>query len=310
MKKDKAIIKNALDANAFDTQSSDAGYVTPEVWERQLLPMLRDELMVSAEAKVYDNLLGASGDTINVTVDAVPGPASTVDESDDVPVTSTPTRGQVVFSPQEYAARYQLSDSQAENSFVQEAQSMQTKLAYSLALKREDEAISVAESTSSQKVYGGNVTAESDLTSGDSLSYSDIVDAKTPIERANLEPYVLFTTPEQYATLLKDQQFSYVDHAGSNSELRRGTIPQVAGVDVFKSNRLTDDAASGDVHRALMFGRDPEGNSPIGFAPKREPRIRVERDEPGRHTDFVASERWDMQGLRGEGITVIATHEG
>lgn len=312
MRNDKKIIKNAIDSSGFTTGDSHAGYVTPEIWVEQLLPMLRDNLVVASEARTRDDILNAAGDTVRVTVDAVPQAATTVSETSDVSVTAVPSRSEVVYDPDEYGAHFQLSDSQAENSFVQEAQNMQQKLVYSLALAREDEAISVCESNAEHKLYQGDSnTAIADLAAGDTLTYGLIVDAKTKIERDNLEPYVLFTTPEQYATLLKDQQFSYVNRSGGDSELREGTIPQIAGVDVMKSNRLTDDAGSGnDVHKAIMLGRDPAGNQPIGFAPKRAPRVRVDRDEPGRYTEFVATERWDMQSERDEGIALLHSLEG
>ena len=123
----KELVLNAIDSNGFQSDATAAGYINPEIWNHQVLRFVEDTLVVSRYAKVYNDILGAPGDTLNVTVNAAPLGASAVDESNDVTVKAYVVT-QVVFTPTEYADAYALSDKEARRAFYDVGTDMAKKL--------------------------------------------------------------------------------------------------------------------------------------------------------------------------------------
>jgi len=304
----KQAITEALDANAFDTQEAAADLVNPELWDRRLRAYTEDATPLQEEAEIEDGLLDQAGDTYNVQIDVEPSPASQTDESDAASIQAL-DYNQVTYNPTEYTVGFQVSDKEARRAFFDVMDNVSKKIGYAFITNREDNAISTAESGASHTVYPGTAAADSDLASGDTMDYETVVDAVRVLKEDNFEANKIFVTPKQFADLSKDQQFSFVDHAGTDETLRTGRVGRIYGCEVFESNRLTVDTSNTpDIHVAIMTGRtNMTGERSFGICRKHLPEVRTEYHALDRKTDIVGAEEWDMQVLREDGLATIRT---
>lgn len=301
----ETIIMNAIGSNGFTTDETTAGYINPTYWNRQLLAFLEERLVVANQAKVYDDILGQDGSSFKVTIDAVPTAAAAVSETDDVTVSAFETMSQVTFTPSEYAKAYQMSDKQARRGFIDTMSNMTRKIAYALALKRDDTAVTLLQ-TSAGNTYNVNNVVHSNLASSDTLDYNTIVSGCKLIRDDLLVPYALFVSPGGFAQLAKAQQFSYVQNAGTDETLRSGQIGKIYGLTVYETTQI---APSSNKTKSFILARDQMGEPVFGIGRKALPTIRSQRWELGRYTDVVGVEEWDMQMLRVNGVCLVGHYE-
>lgn len=301
----KEFVMNAIDSNGFQSTATAAGYINPEVWNTQVLRFVEDTIVVSRYAKIYNDLLGAPGDTLNVTVNAAPLGASAVDESADVTVKAYVVT-QVVFTPTEYADAYALSDKEARRAFYDVASNMSQKLGYSLALARETEALAVVTSDAGNAVVANAVTA-SDIASSDTIDWDDVVNAMTAIRIDKLIPKVLIVNPALLGDLMKTAAFRDASQYGGRETILGGNLKTIGGLEVVWSTIMTKH--TGTRTKAIMLGVDLSGEPAFGVCVKSNPQIRSQRFELGRYTNFVAAEEWDYATLRVNGICTIECYE-
>lgn len=300
----KELVMNAIGSNGFQSTATAAGYVNPEIWNREVLRHVEDTYVVTPYAKVYNDILGAPGDTLNVTVNSAPAAAVAVLESNDVTIAAYSVT-QVVFTPTEYAFAYQLSDKEARRAFYDVASDMSRKIGYALAVARDTESISVLQGGAGNAITANSVIS-SNITTSDTLDWDDIVSAKVEIMKDKLVPKVLIVSPGQLGQLMKTQAFRDASQFGGRETILGGTLKMIGGLEVVYSTLVT---ASNNKTKAVMLGMDISGESPFGICYKALPTVRAERHELGRYTDFVGVEEWDIAVLRANGICTIETYE-
>lgn len=297
-------ILNAIDANAFSTDDTSAGYVNPTYWNRELLNHVESNMVVASLAKVYDDILGQDGKSFNVTVDNEPTAASAVDESAATSIKAQ-SHSQVTFTPSEYSDAYQITDKQARRGFFSEMQNMSQKIGYSLARVRESTAISTCQTGAGNAVVANGV-ASSDVASSDTMDFDDIVDARAQVRKSKLLPRYLIVSVGQAAQLMKDPQFYRADQSGDQSVFRQAIIGSIAGMQVIESDELVPTDSKS---KALVLGLDAQGRAAFGIGRKALPEIRTEYHALDRKTDIVGTEEWDMQVLRADGICTLETYD-
>ena len=297
------LVKNAIDSSGFQSTATAAGYINPEIWNRQVLQFLEQQLVVADKAKVYDDILGAPGDTLNVTINSTPTAASAVAESADVSVTAYATT-QVVFTPTEYAYRYQISDKESRRAFYDVMSDMTRKIGYGLALARDDAAVSLLQTSAGNSIVANGVDASA-LASSDEIDYLDVVNAATEVRKDQLIPKYLIVSAGQLGSLTKLPQFYQVDTAGSEETLRGGRIGRMYGMDVFWTTQIADSSST----EAIVLGVDQAGEPSFGICRKALPQVRMQRFEAGRYTDIFGVEEWDMKMLRTNGACTISSYQ-
>ena len=301
----ETIVSNAIDSNAFISTTTSAGYINPIYWNRELLQHVEETIIVQSFAKVYDDILNQDGASFNVTVGVEPSAANALTETTDVSI-SEYTKTQVVFTPTEYGAAYQLSDKEARRAFFSVAQDMTKELGYSLALKRETFARDLIRDEASSNIVANGVDATA-IASSDTLTYDLIVNAAAAIRKNKLIPRVLFISPMQKAQLAKNGAFRDASQYGGRETVLGGVLDKIYGIQVVECTTFTP--ASGTNSKAVLMGYDAQGRPAFGIGRKALPRIGVQRWERGRYTDFVAVEEWDMKVLRANGLVSIQTHD-
>jgi NAD dependent epimerase/dehydratase family enzyme len=75
------IVRNAVSSDGFQSTATYAGYINPTLWNKTVLQFLEKSLVVADKAKVYNDLLGGEGSTLQVTVRTTPISAAAVAES-------------------------------------------------------------------------------------------------------------------------------------------------------------------------------------------------------------------------------------
>ena len=296
------IVMNALDSNAFKSTNTAAGYINPTLWNREVLRHLEDTIIVSREAKVYDDLLNMPGSSLNVTINSAPTVAAAVAETAPVVIKAYAVT-QVTFTPSEYFDAYQLTDKEARRGFYAVAQDMVAKIGYSLALLRDTTAITLLQTSAGNAVTANGVLSSA-ISSADRIDYADIVNAMTEIRKDKLVPKKVFLSPGQLGDLMKDSQFSYANQFGGRETILGGELKTIAGMTVAWSTLIT---ATSSVSKGFMLGYDLSNVAPFGIARKALPTIRSERDELYRSTNFVGGEEYDFKILRANGVCTIET---
>lgn len=299
------LIKNAIDSNGFQSDATAAGYINPEVWNKEVLKHVEAAMVLGQFGKVYNDLLGQAGDTLNVTVNAAPAAAAAVAESADVTIAAYAVT-QVVFSPTEYAFAYALSDKEARRSFFDVQSNMAMKIGYALALEQETRVVSVLRAGNGNEVMVAGKTATSDLASSDTITYAVIVNAMTEIRKDYLVPRVLAISPAGLGQLMQLSQFSQAQQFGGRESILGGEIKTVSGLTIVWSQLIT---ASSNKVEALMLGFDMSGEAPFGIARKSLPTIRTQRFELGRYTNIVGVHEYDVKVLRANGICSVWYYE-
>ena len=298
----REFISKAYNSNAFTTAQTSAGYINPEIWNKEVLVHVRENLVVAPLGKQYDDLLNKPGDTLNITIGVEPGAADATAESTAAGITAY-TKTQVVFTPSEYTDAYQLTNKEKSRSFINLMQDMTAQLGYALALAKDDACITLLTASAGNSVVANNV-ASSDIASSDTIDYDDIVNAMVEIKKDKLKPYALVVGTEQYGDLLKVQAFRDASQFGGNVA-QSGFIGRILGMDVYETTQI---AGSSNSIKALILGKDMMGVAPFGIAQKVNPYLEQEYHALERYTDIVAVEEWDVKVLRANGVCTIESY--
>jgi len=298
----REFISKAYDGNAFTTSETTAGYINPEIWSKQLLEHEKAKLVVAPLGKQYTDLLDKPGDTLNVTVGVTPADAADVAESDDVSITAF-EKTQVVFSPSERGAAYQLTNKEKSRSFIHLAADMAMQLGYQLAAKKDTLAISTIVAGAGNAVVSNGVDS-SDLASSDALDYEDIVNGRGAIMKDKLTPKYLVVGSEGYVDLLKDDDF-HENEKFVDSVAKTGYIGRISGLDVFWTTQI---GVAANVQTNFILGEDGSGTPAFGIAQKTNPYYEREKHALSRYEDIVAVEDYDIKVLRANAICTIKSY--
>jgi N4-gp56 family major capsid protein len=297
----REIIQHAFDSDAFLTSTTTAGYVNPEIWEKELLTYLKSSLVMEQLGKVYDRT-NVAGDTFNISVGVEPTAAAAVEETVSVSYQEF-SKTQVVFSPSEAATGYQVSQKELDRTFLNTMSEMVEQLGYSMALAIDTDIVSTLRTGASNSIVANGVDSSA-IDSSDTLDYDDIINARMELLKDKTHPYALVINPYQEASLLKEQQFSYVQNFGGGVA-RTGFIGTIGGVEVFVTTQIT---AGSSKAKAIMLGKDGMGVPPFGILYKRNPYILRDMDIDYRQHKFVGVVDYDVKVLRGNGVCTIETY--
>lgn len=299
-------IKNSIgyDASSFGLIGNTyAGYVNPDIWNRTLLDHAKSNLVVMQFARVYNDLLNAPGETLNVTIDAEPTAASALTESVIVPIDSL-TFSQVTFTPTEYGAAYQVTDKEARRSFVDLMSNITKKLGYRLAKKKDALAIALLQASAGNAIVANGVLSSA-IASSDTMDTDDIINAKKELKKDKYTPKALIVAVEQEASLMKLSDYKAAYAFGGREVILNGMLGHAVGVDIFSTQQITPGSSKA---KAIMLGVNGNGEESFGICVKANPTIRTQRWERDRVTDFVAVEEYDLQVLHANGICTIETY--
>lgn len=298
------VIDRAIDSNGWNSTSTSAGYVQPEQWNKDVRMFTQSQLVVAKLGETFMDLTRNKGDTLNITIDAEPTAASALLESADVTVDAL-TFTQVVFTPTEYGAAYQLHDKAVRRTFIDMMAEVTKKLGYRLALKKEKLVIAALQDGTGNSVVANGV-ASSAIASSDTLDENDILAARAEIKKDKYTPTELIVSVGQEKALLGNSLFNNADKYGARDAVLGGFIGEAFGLKIYWSDLIE---ASSSKSKAIMLGQNMNGEKSFGIAVVSEPYIEVQKFARGRYTDIVAVEDYEVKVLHANAICTIETYD-
>lgn len=294
-------IQHAFDSDAFLTSTTTAGYVNPEIWDKDLFGYLKANLVMEGLGEVYDRT-NVAGDVFHITVGVTPSAAAAVAETAAVAYQAY-QKTQVNFTPSEAATGLQVSNKELDRTFLPVMNEMVEEMGYALALVIDNDIITTVTAGAGNAVVANGVL-ESAIASSDTLDYDSIINGRVELVEDKVKPYALVVNPFQHGSLLKSQQFSYYQNFGEKVA-KNGFIGTIAGVEVYETTQIP---TTDNVAKALLLGKDSMGKKPFGTLYKRKPYILKNVDIDYRQNKFVGVVDYDVQVLRNVGICTIATY--
>jgi hypothetical protein len=304
----KEFVKRAADANAFMYQAgvqAEAAAVNPNIWDSRLREFEEKALVVTPLAETFDFRSG--GVDYRVTVDDRPTAAAALTETVDVTISTFTTR-YVTFTPIEQGAAYQLTRQEAVRAFFNVADRMVRKLGYSLAERKDALAVAELSTSPGAAIFANAKTISTDLASTDTLNLSDISKAIYEVRQHYYKPKNLIINAHQEHQLrTQSNTITLADASqfGTRDMVERGFIGRIFGLDIFVSDNI---AVTNNVSKAIVMGVSQTGESPLGYAIKRDPIIEREYHARGRYWDIVAHEEYDFVLIHPDAVCTLSTY--
>jgi len=301
----REFIKRALDTtNGFIlSESAEAQAVNPNIWDYKLREFEEQNLVVTNLAESYD--LRGPGSDLKITVDDAPSAAAALVETTDVTISAYSTRN-VTYTPTEQGAAYQVTRKEAVRSFFDVMSRMVRKLGYSMALRKDNLAVSVARAGAGNSVIVNDVSVATDIASTDTLNYAAITKA---IQENAADYYInseyLVINYYQEKQLLDLGTINKANEFGTRDAIQKGLIGELFGLKVFVSHSITSSSSRA---KALVLAKSGSGEAALGYAIKRDPIIETEYHALGRYWDIVGHEEYDFQVLHPNAICTIETY--
>ncbi len=170
-------------------------------------------------------------------------------------------------------------------------------------------------STLAGSFFGGIQTAESGITSSDTMTASLLAKAKAVISRKGWQEaripggLVCVLSPEQMQQLFSDSNIQrFVEWTNEGVALQTGLIPRIHGVDLLVSTQVPTGSGSGSpavtTHRAFMYIRELA----VGLAFTKDLQIESVRYPEQRATTIVGSYEIAAKNKRADAVARIVTY--
>jgi HK97 family phage major capsid protein len=299
------MIKRAYDGNALTSLAAAGTVINPNIWDTQIRDFLEAKLVVQPLCEVFD--FRSPGVDYKVTIDETPAVASAVSEASNLTVVAFATRN-VTFTPSEVGVAYQVTQKELNRAFFNVMDRMTKKIGYSLALARDTDAISTAQTAASNTVIANGVAAVSSLASTDTLGYEEVIEAARKIENYNYTPVDMVINNYQKAQLLSLDKVNKANEFGTRDAVAKGLVGELFGIRIYVSPQITAVTTAGSYAKALMLGVTGSGEKAVGFAIKQDPMLKTDYDVLGRYHTLAAHEEYDFVALHPKAICTIATY--
>jgi N4-gp56 family major capsid protein len=301
MSKEMQVAK-ALETNSFQTSAASAAYINPEVWVRSIEDFMKAKLVVAPLAKVYNELLGAPGDTLNVQFNAEIAAVALTESTAITPAAFSYT--QVVFSPTEFGVAVALTRKERIRS-IQDIMAEKTRdMGFALAKLKDTICVTTLVASAGNNVVANNV-AVSDIVSSDTMDTDDIANALTALRNDEHDGKYLIIHPKQENSLIKLSDFIDASVYGGREVVMNGEIGKYLGLRVLVTTQIQRNATTSTAYDALLLDDDA-----FGIANKMNVTFNSDYKVLEREFILAAVEEYDVKVLRANGICKITTYGG
>jgi N4-gp56 family major capsid protein len=303
MDKQVELIQRAIDANGFLASDTEAGYINPEYWDRQVLDHIRVKTVMLPLGQDITARMPSDGDTFNITILAEPATASTVAETDSLSVAAfAPTQAQL--TPTELGLAMQVTDKELRRAFMPLMEQFSRDLGYGIAKAVDKQVVATVTAGAGNSVTA-NAVVSSDITTTDTIDHLDVLAAMEANAVDNLDDHMaLVVRPEQHKDLSADATFLTADKFGSDlAANRRGFVGQIFGIPVYQTTQITVASNKG---KALLIS-SPDSFSYI-FKTPRGGVVRTDYDVLGRFHTIGATVDFDDVVTRANAICTIESY--
>ena len=212
--------------------------INPQVMADMVNAELEKKLRATNFYRVDRTLEGRAGDTITVPTWKYIGPAETVPENEQGPVTKMETKD-VSYTVKKAVKNVSLTDEAVLSGYGDPLGEAARQLRMSIQDKMDNDGIELLQAINNTN---GLVLT---LSSG-AVTYSDIIDALHMLERDNEEQGIecfLLANHETVKTMRKSPEFLDVGGALRDRTLTTGAVGTLAGAQIIISNKLTKNEA-------------------------------------------------------------------
>lgn len=298
------LVRESLDAKAFDTGKGDAQNVNPTLWENRLRSAQEEMLVLVpfAERQVFS---GAKD--LNVTIEELADPSQAVAEDAISPVAEITTR-QVSHAPTEYTLTYQITKKQARRGFFDAISTAVNRLSMGSARRKDMVAAAALYAGADETIFANGAADRSSLEAGDNLSLKDVLKARAVIQYNRYVPTTLFVSHAAEAQLIDNTKLQ-ANTFGDTRAIQDGFVGRVHGVNIVRSDsvELVD---NGSVSKNMMIGTTRNGESCFGHGILSEAELDREYHARERYWDIVIQEDYDFVVYHPKAIVVIESHNG
>jgi len=297
------LVTRALSTNAYTLQNgTGASYINPILWVKEIGKFKQAALVVTPLAKVYNDLLGQAGTTLNVQFNAELTAAALTETTAITPNSFGYT--QVQFSPSEVGLAVALTRKERIRSINDIMSEKSADMGYALAKYQDADAISTCIAGASTAVVANEV-AVSAIASSDTMTTDSIADAITALRKNNHNAKYMVIHPNQENSLIKLAQFIDASVYGGREAVMNGEIGKYLGVRILVTTQIPVNATTSTAYDALVLD-----DNAFGLANKMN--VRFDADYKNLEREFVlaAVEEYDFEVLRGKGIATVTSYGG
>lgn len=301
MSKEMQVAK-ALETNSFQTSAASAAYINPELWVRKIEEFMKSKLVVAPLGKVYNELLGAPGDKLNIQFDAELT-ATTLTESTAITPNAI-TYTQVSFEPYEVGVAIALTRKQRIRAINDIMEEKTRSMGYALAKKKDALAVSACTASAGNSVVANSVDVSA-ITTSDTMDTDDIANAVKELRVDEHEAKYLIIHPKQENSLMKLSDFIDASIYGGREVVLNGEIGRYLGIRVLVTTQVQRNATTSTAYDALVMD-----DNVFGIAYKMG--VRFDSDYKVLEREFLlaAVEEYDIEVLRTAGICKLTTYGG
>lgn len=304
------LVKKALD-------TANLSVTIPQVWRRQLEPLLRKRAQYQPSLTVFNELLGQPGDRIHIpTLPELGSGVAALTESTDMTPIQLAAATEVVLQPTEYGLSVEISRKSLDRINFDGMAEIMDRLAYQMTLKLENDIgalwnKAVPGTATKMAVQYPNGHTSATIVAGDTISDAVLLNALTTLQAANVPTwddghYILYVSPKQFNDMLKDTDIrADLRFAQPGASLINGELAVYHNIRIVVTN-FTPTATENTItaYKALLVA--PRW---AAVAWKRQPELVVDPTvyDLGRRRRFGITADYDIELIHADRGLVITT---
>lgn len=301
---DKEFLR-AFPTNTFDYDETAAGYLNPQIWNRQIEAFAQSNVVVAPLGVQNTELLNKPGKQLNIAVNSAISAASLADTTA-ISVQAL-SWSQVTVTPVEYGGAFQITRAELDRAFANLLNEKAADAGYALA-KAKDQAILTTIIAGATTTLYPNSKNNSNIVSSDIFETDLIADGVKSLRVLDRNAKYLVIHPYQEARLLKSSDFIDASKYGGREVVMNGEIGKYLGLRVFVTSLIptglgaTSVGSTVTMYKAVLLG-------PRAFvvAQKRAPTIDSKYEPLERSFTVAYVEDWGHAVLNADEICVLAS---
>jgi len=216
--------------------TTDISSVLPKIILDQVEAAARPKRVMRSLVRINRDLIQTKGRSIFVPKRGTLSASDVTEGSSLTPSKPSPVYSTVEIVPKKVGVGVAITQEAIDGVELDVVNDMITEAGEALAQKEDTD---IRDTFLTAGVAGHTINA---TTSG-TLSYEDIISARSAILQSNFNPQILVIHPDQEGDLLKDSRFIDASKFGDREPILNGQIGKVAGLKVLVSSNMTSGLA-------------------------------------------------------------------
>lgn len=300
---EELMVSKSLDSNTYTLAGgSGASYINPILWVKQIEQFAKANLVLAPLGKVYNDLVGKPGGTLNIQFNSEISAAALTETTAITPSSFSYT--QVQFTPSEVGIAVALTRKEDIRSIQDIMMEKTADMGYALAKFKDAKIASTLVSGTGNSVVVNSV-AVSAVTTSDTINTSTIADALKELRIDEYNGKYLVIHPKQENALIKLSQFIDASVYGGRETVLNGEIGKYLGIKVLVTTQIPRNSTTSTAYDCLLLDQDA-----FGIAYKMPTVFNADYKVLERQYVLAAVEEYDVKVLRANKICTITAYGG